>query len=401
MRIALHSIVFWTMEKIKLSDYQIEELPYFKENDPNANPYKDFYKDVELLQLVYKMSHILLKKPTIIYHDVYVPSDWHICHQFAFFYNHGCLLNKENYLKRIPYEALEEFGLIEDKDDNRKNDKFWELLGKYKCDICRKYCKPEQDENLKPYKERFFTPQIIASLRAFNINIDQFWYMFLFTMDYIYGRTHHVEDYFPTPIDSFDELYSITSEIPEDEPIPHSIIDTSIILRYGKRKLKIENPDTIRLLGDIIHQFCEKHRNGYNENCDWYSKEWLDLNQQRQKIPMTVKQMFNLEDYQGWRSIKNQTSLFLFRKYMKEFFKDMKGIRNCDISEFVEDDGSEAGCAASIDIELLIARLAWAAHYLGKEKFPNDKDYLKSLLKKFKPDEHLAFGDYDWIIGTY
>ena len=51
------------MDKIRISDFHIKELPYFKENDPNANPYQDFYKDVDLLQLVNKMSHIILKKP--------------------------------------------------------------------------------------------------------------------------------------------------------------------------------------------------------------------------------------------------------------------------------------------------------------------------------------------------
>ena len=64
------------MDKIRISDFHIKELPYFKENDPNANPYQDFYKDVDLLQLVNKMSHIILKKPEKTSYDLYIPSIW-------------------------------------------------------------------------------------------------------------------------------------------------------------------------------------------------------------------------------------------------------------------------------------------------------------------------------------
>lgn len=389
------------MEKIKLSDYQIEELPYFKENDPNANPYKDFYKDVELLQLVYKMSHILLKKPTIIYHDVYVPSDWHICHQFAFFYNHGCLLNKENYLKRIPGEAIVEHLNASEIDATQRRKDILDFVVENISDISRKYFKPEQDEKLKPYKERFFSPQIIASLCAFNINIDQFWYMFLFLIDFIHRKTYHVTDYYPTALESFDELYSITSEIPEYNPRDYSSIDTSIVLKYGKRKLIINNPDTIKLLGDILHRFCEKHRDECGEDYEWCSDEWRNLNCLREKKQMTIEQAFGIDDFKYWRDIKPQNSLYLFRKYMKKFFEDIKGVRNQNIDNYIEDAGTDAKYAVSINVELLIARLAWAAHYLGKENFPNDKDYLKSMLKKFRPDSELAYGDYSWEIGDY
>ena len=84
---------------------------------------------------------------------------------------------------------------------------------------------------------------------------------------------------------------------------------------------------------------------------------------------------------------------------MKEFFKDIKGKRNHFIKDFIEDSGTEGTYATSIDVELLIARLAWAAQYLSK--FPDDKDYLKSLLKKFQPDEDLPSTDYHWVIGVY
>lgn len=388
-------------KKIKLSEYRIEELPYFKEDNPNDNPYQDFYNGVELLQLVHKMSHIILKKPSKTHYDEYVPSDWHICHQFAFFYNHGCLLDDRSFWTRLPHEAVVELCGNTVIGSSREIRKISNQIEKNKTTICRKYLKPKLDEELKSYKERFFTPQIIASLCAFNINIDQFWYMFLFTIDYIYRITHHVTDYYPTAVESFDELYSITSEIPEDNPHDCSVIDASIVLKYGKRKLKIDNPDTIKLLGRIVYQFCEKYRNEYDEDYDWYSNECLELNKRREKKHMTLRQLFGVDEFRDWRNIKSQTSLYLFRKYMKAFFYGIEGVRNHIVGDFIEDAGRDANYTASINVELLISRLAWAALYLGKEQFPEDKDYLKSLLKKFKPDEKLGSGDYYWTIGVY
>lgn len=388
------------MKTIKLSNYKIGELPYFEENDPNENPYHDFYCDIDLLRLVHKMSHIVLEKPAKVPYDVYVPSDWHICHQFAYFYNHGLLMDDKSFLKRLPFETIVEISsTIDENSDEYKNEIFKRIFNR-KCEICRKYLKPRQDKLLSSYKERFFTPQIIASLYAFNLDIEQFWYMFLFTVDYIYRITHHATDYYPTALNSFDELYSITSEIPEDESCNNLNVDACITVKYGKRKLKIDNPDTIKLLGNVLNQFCKKHRNECDEDYNWCSDEWMDLNQRRKRYPMTIEQMFDIEEFIDWRSIKNQTRLYYFREYMKSFFKDIKGSRHHAINEFIEDAGKEASCFASVDVELLIARLAWAANYLVLKTMPDDKDYLKSTLKKFIPDKDLACKDYHWLISV-
>lgn len=387
------------MDKIRITDYHIEELPYFKEDDPNSNPYQDFYKDVDLLQLVNKMSHIIIKKPEKTFYDSYVPSDWHICHQFAFFYNHGYLLDDTPFLKRIPREALLQFSDIsEDDSENRKDELLDKVLNKESV-ICRTFIKPEQDKVLNTYRKRFFSPQIIASLCAFNINIDQFWYMFLFTIDYIYQKTHHVTEYYPTALQSFDSIYALTSDIPQEKSLEPSSSNASITFKYGKQKITIENDSTIKLLGNILHQYCEKHRNECNEDYNWFSEEWISLHERHERTHRTIEQLFGLEEFDGWRSIKTQTSQFLFRKYMKEFFKDIKGRRNHFIKDFIDDAGVEGKYATSIDVELLIARLAWAAQYISI--FPDNKDYLKSLLKKFQPDEDLSSTGYHWLIGAY
>lgn len=387
------------MDKIQISDFHIKELPYFKENDPNANPYQDFYKDVDLLQLVNKMSHIILKKPEKTSYDSYIPSDWHICHQFAFFYNHGSLLDDTPFLKRIPREALLQFCKISEYDIKNSKKEILDKVFKKRSEICRNFLKPKQDEILNTYRKRFLSPQIIASLCAFNINIEQFWYMFLFTIDYIYRKTHHVTEYYPTALQSFDSIYALTSNIPQENPLEPSSSNACITFKFGKQKLTIENDSTIKLLGNILHQYCENHRNECDEDYNWCSEEWIGLHERHERIPMTIEQIFGLDEFKGWRSIKTQTSQFLFRKYMKEFFKDIKGKRNHFIKDFIEDSGTEGTYATSIDVELLIARLAWAAKYLIK--FPDDKDYLKSLLKKFQPDEDLPSTDYHWVIGVY
>lgn len=152
------------MDKIRITDYHIEELPYFKEDDPNSNPYQDFYKDVDLLQLVNKMSHIILKKPEKTSYDSYIPSDWHICHQFAFFYNHGALLDDTPFLRRIPREELLLFCDISEEDSKNCKDELLDKIFKKRSEICREFIKPEQDEMLNTYRKRFFSPQIIASL---------------------------------------------------------------------------------------------------------------------------------------------------------------------------------------------------------------------------------------------
>lgn len=388
------------MDKIKISNYHIEELPYFKEDDPNSNPYQDFYANVDLLQLVHKMSHIILKNPPKLYFDTYIPSDWHICHQFAFYYNIGSLLNDTIFIKRVSREELFKFCNISENDiEGHKEEIFHKIINK-KIEICREFIKPQEDKQLNQYKDRFFTPDIIASLCAFNINIDQFWYMFLFTIDYIYRKTHNVTEYYPVALESFDELYSITSNIPEYDPTDLSINDASIVLRFGKQKLKIENPETIKLLGNIVHQFCEKHRNEHDEDFEWCSNEWLELNSRREKYKMTLSQMIGAEDFDGWKNIKALTRIYLFRQFMKEFFKDIKGKRNHIIKDFIEDAGNAENFAVSVDVELLITRLAWVADYIYTG-LPNDKDYLKSLLKKFRPDENLNRGYYHWDISTY
>ena len=388
------------MNKIKISDYHITELPYFKEDDPNSSPYQDFYKDVDLLQLVNKMSHITLKKPEKTYYDSYIPSDWHICHQFAFFYNHGSLLDDTPFLKRIPREALFQFCDISEGDSKNRKKELIDKVFNRRSEICRKFLKPEQDEVLNTYRKRFFSPQIIASLCAFNIDIDQFWYMFLFTIDHIYRKTHHVTEYYPTALQSFDSIYALTSDIPQESPTLEQISsNASVIFKYGKQKITIENDATIKLLGNILHQYCEKHRNECDEDVNWCSKEWISLHERHERIPMTIKQILGTEEFEGWRNIKAQTSMFLFRKYMKDFFKNIKGKRNLLIRDFIEDAGMEGIYSASIDVELLIARLAWAAQYFSK--FPDNKDYLKSLLKKFRPDEDLPSTDYHWLISVY
>lgn len=358
-----------------------ELLPREKDNMNHYYGMTDAYNGEELLSEVFKLSHKLFPIPESNRYDGNIDpdlSEWHICNIFGYRYTHGFVRERTveiEKLKRKHFEdnkerikerkmAIEKmtYPHLEKRRLQNEIDIEEEATFHYTC------LKNIQDKEVNNIKEKFLRYDIIASLKAMNIDVIKFWYVFLWIRDLVLSKTNHVDKMTNSVMEELNNLTNQIKIVIDDEKKSHSF---SLDLKVNNRRIGqgIKNKYTLELIKRLI----ENHLKSYDRS--EYSTDMCELNsrtalEKDQDMAVTHK-------------------LFLFHKYMKIYLEDKGGKKNCLIGDVLPDiaDTKEGkNECASIDKEWLIARLCWAAE-LGLDVYKLEmekEDKRKILTDKIK-----------------
>lgn len=332
----------------------IPELQPREKDDMNYHfGIADAYNGEELLSEVFKLSHKIFPIPNDPQKADPDLSEWHICNIFGYRYTHGFVREKSVDVEKLKRKYFEDH---REKTEERKKsvdniirpypykqplyneiDQDEEAAFHYTC------LKTLQDKELNNIKEKFLRYDIIASLKAMNIDVIKFWYVFLWVRDLVLSKTHHVNKMTSSVYEDLSNFINQINNVIEDENKSHSF---SLDLKVNNKKTGkgIGNPYTLKLIKRLIENHLETYdRSEYSEDrCELNSRIVIDKDQDR---AATHK-------------------LFLFHKYMKVYLEDRGGKRNSLIGEILpEIANTKIGKTetVSIDKEWLIARLCWAA----------------------------------------
>lgn len=334
----------------------------------------DAYNGEELLSEVFKLSHKIFPNH-VVDPDL---SKWHICNIFGYRYTHGFVREKAVDVEKLKRKYFEE---NKERIEERKksvDDMTCPYL--YKQPLYAKIDQEEetefhytclkslQDKELSNIKEKFLRYDIIATLKAMNIDVIKFWYVFLWIRDLVLSKTNHVDKMTDSVKEELNNLTEQIKIVIEDEKKSHSF---SLDLKANNRRIGqgIKNKYTLELIKRLI----ENHLKSYDRT--EYSTDICELNSRTA-----------LEKDQD-RAVTHK--LFLFHKYMKVYLENKGGKKNCHIGDIlpeIADTKVGKNECASIDKEWLIARLCWAAE-LGLDVYKLEKekeDKRKILTDKIK-----------------
>lgn len=332
----------------------------------------DAYNGEELLSEVFRLSHKIFpipNDPNVVDPDL---SEWHICNIFGYRYTHGFVREKAVDVEKLKRKYLEDNKeRIEERKvsvDNMtctylckhplyaKIDQEEEAAFHYTC------LKKLQDKELLMIKEKFLRYDIIASLKAMNIDVIKFWYVFLWIRDLVLSKTNHVDKMTNSVKEELNNLTDQINTVIDDEKKSHSF---SLDLKVNNRRIGqgIKNKYTLKLIKRLIEHHLETYdRSEYSADiCELNSRTALEKNQDR---AATHK-------------------LFLFHKYMKVYLEDKCGKKNCLIGDILPEIANpKIGKTESvrIDKEWLIARLCWAAELGLYDVYKSGKEESRKIL---------------------
>lgn len=335
----------------------------------------DAYNGEELLSEVFKLSHKIF--PSFNNPDPDL-SEWHICNIFGYRYTHGFVREKAVDVEKLKRKYLEDnrgsmderIKTIENMQCSHFDKESFKQELHYEREAAFHYTclKKLQDKELLMLKEKFLRYDIIASLKAMNIDVIKFWYVFLWIRDLVLSKTNHVDKMTNSVKEELNNLTDQINTVIDDEKKSHSF---SLDLKVNNRRIGqgIKNKYTLKLIKRLIEHHLETYdRSEYSEDiCELNSRTALEKNQGR---AVTHK-------------------LFLFHKYMKIYLEDKGGKKNCLIGDLlpeIADTKVGKNECASIDKEWLIARLCWAAE-LGLDIYKLEmekEDKRKILIDKIK-----------------
>lgn len=346
-----------------------ELLPREKDNMNHYFGMTDAYNGEELLSEVFKLSHKIFPNFNNPDPDF---SEWHICNIFGYRYTHGFVREKavdvEEQKRKYFKDNQERIEARKKSVDNMacaylykqplydKIDQEEETAFHYTC------LKNLQDKELNMIKEKFLRYDIVASLKAMNIDVIKFWYVFLWIRDLVLSKTNHVDKMTNSVMEELNNLMNQIKIVIDDEKKSHSF---SLDLKANNRRIGqgIKNKYTLELIKRLIENHLETYdRSEYSADiCELNSRTALEKNLDR---AATHK-------------------LFLFHKYMKVYLQDKGGKKNCLIGDVLpEITNTKIGKteSVSIDKEWLIARLCWAAELGLYDVYKSGKEDKRKIL---------------------
>lgn len=196
--------------------------------------------------------------------------------------------------------------------------------------------------------------EVLATLKAFNLDADKFWYLCLAIKDVVEGYTDNAIRSHNTPR---EELKALEDELDKLEPEVNGYIRCkgTLTLKVGKHPIKITNTTTLSLVNLAIHNLLEK----YEEMNDVFDSSYLDVNDK-----VTLKPIYKI---------------VFFHRFLSWFLKDKK---------------ADKAIYASKDKNLLISRMIFILGISDDESFFEEYkedgsklNYLKNYIKKYKDVE--------------
>lgn len=381
---------------IHIIDIAIPEIE--KRAGDDIYEFNDSYNGEELLDDVHDFTLKLAPFPD---DELYISTpitDWHFCNIFGYRYTHGLIGEpttdaldlKRKYMFSIYQKMIgKEIKSREDVD----YDELKKIWVENNDEFHYVFLKSKQDKILNKIKERYLNYDIIASLKAFDIDPVKFWYVFLWIRDYVYTRTISVSEMADTPL---VELKKFVKYVKDNTERHGHFFYGDLILksRYKKQNaLKLENAHSIEIIAELIENYLDK--------CDMseYSEDWSKLHNS-----FTKTYSPDIFAPEVTKNLGQTYQLFLFNKCMQLYLKDKKGTRHLlvgDVLSELRDSLVGKSEEVSVDKTWLVTKLACIAGFDYEEILCNDPDNKRKLKDKLKKFNESSFKNYHNGYYTY
>ena len=406
---------------ILLDSFVIPEIKRVLNDGYDWSSSCEAYLDESLLEDVYKITAIVARKKQLpveaaFGHCGIDDSINRLGNIFGYRYNHGKLYR---FGCKAEFKALKK-KYCGEPFVNKYGENFRKMIGVYNKEFVYPFhyniLKPKQDECLNRLKIRYLHPEILSSVLALGIDPKKFWYLLLWLKDYIDTIKVTEEEYEVEPIRDLeklrDSLMSLRLEDSDEEEYMDKYLDSfrkksRLEVNLDGDRVRIENPDTLWLLGKIVKEYIDKYSR--QPDCE----EWSLLHNRRAKFSNTAS-----ENPFDWHcSIQEMTDkrqkrlkTFVFKTILELYLSRFKGESRHKIDEFVVDDKSDRGeifeqirknrklrnegYYALTDKNLLICRLAIIFEYWEQISDFDDNKGLEKSFRSYNAPNHISSTEY-------
>lgn len=213
------------------------------------------------------------------------------------------------------------------------------------------------------YEDYLHNEEVQGTLKELGVDIDKFWYLLLFVMDYTAGYCKEALEIKDSPKEQLEKLVKLIADNCSDyNNISGATFNTPITITInikGKQTYTIDNPNAIAYLGML----CANGVNGIEEN------SILSLEHS------------NLIDK---RTTSDSMRICLFAKMFLYFF---------DINKQFNKRRKKGG-NISLSKNLLISKLAYFAQLTYNKNYQEDDDNLKKVIKDYSNKELSTINNY-------
>lgn len=226
----------------------------------------------------------------------------------------------------------------------------------------RRYNRGKININFK-YEDYLHNEEVQGTLKELGVDIDKFWYLLLFVMDYTAGYCKEALEIKDSPKEQLEKLVKlITDNCSDINHISGATFNTPITITInikGKQTYTIDNPNAIAYLGML----CANGINGIEEN------SILSLKHSNLIDKITTS---------------DSMRICLFAKMFLYFF---------DINKQFNKRRKKGGII-SLSKNLLISKLAYFAQLTYNKNYLNDDDNIKKIIKDYSNKELSTINNY-------
>lgn len=226
----------------------------------------------------------------------------------------------------------------------------------------RRYNRGKININFK-YEDYIHNNDIQATLQELGVDIEKFWYLLLFVMDYTAGYCWDAIKIKESPKEQLEKLVNLIAEncsnINHISGATFSTPVTITINAKGKQSLTIDNPNVIAYIG----QLCAKGISDIEENSIL---------------------SFRHSDPNDTFTETDSMRICLFAKMFLYFFEINKQFNK----------RQKKGSTVSLSKNLLISRLVYFTKLATNKNYLEDDDNLKKIIKNYSSKELTTANNY-------
>lgn len=213
------------------------------------------------------------------------------------------------------------------------------------------------------YEDYLHNNNIQATLQELGVDIEKFWYLLLFVMDYTSGYCWDAIEVKESPKEQLNKFTSlITDNCSDINHISGTTFNTPVTITInvkGKQSYTIDNPNAIAYLGML----CANGINGIEEN------SILSLEHSNLIDKITTS---------------DSMRICLFANMLLYFFETNKQFNK----------RQKKGSTISLSKNLLISRLAYFTKLTTNKNYLEDDDNLKKVIKDYSNKELSTINNY-------
>lgn len=213
------------------------------------------------------------------------------------------------------------------------------------------------------YEDYLHNNNIQATLQELGVDIEKFWYLLLFVMDYTSGYCWDAIEVKESPKEQLNKFTSlITDNCSDINHISGATFNTPVTITInvkGKQSYTIDNPNAIAYLGML----CANGINGIEEN------SILSLEHSNLIDKITTS---------------DSMRICLFANMLLYFFETNKQFNK----------RQKKGSTISLSKNLLISRLAYFTKLTTNKNYLEDDDNLKKVIKDYSNKELSTINNY-------